>query len=108
MSLFMQPTTTGESGGALLITTRSGATRAATYSPEMAHYAPRGFDTSSEFYSPRYDGTQESLLTDFRTTIHWEPNLITTETGKAGFDFFNRSEEHTSELQSLMRISYAV
>src|SRR3546814_13001480 len=56
MSLFMQPTTTGESGGALLITTRSGATRAATYSPEMAHYAPRGFATSSELYSPRYTG----------------------------------------------------
>src|SRR3546814_3287367 len=26
----------------------------------------------------------------------------------AAFDFGNRSEEHTSELQSLMRISYAV
>src|SRR3546814_3238671 len=25
-----------------------------------------------------------------------------------GFSFFGRSEEHTSELQSLMRISYAV
>src|SRR3546814_10643671 len=27
---------------------------------------------------------------------------------KAGDDFYSRSEEHTSELQSLMRISYAV
>src|SRR3546814_3181889 len=30
------------------------------------------------------------------------------ESGAMGVHFLNRSEEHTSELQSLMRISYAV
>src|SRR3546814_6338878 len=34
-------------------------------------------------------------------------NLIPGELAK-GFGFFQRSEEHTSELQSLMRLSYAV
>src|SRR3546814_4646047 len=38
--------------------------------------------------------------------------VFTSDNGAAGGiigeDYFNRSEEHTSELQSLMRISYAV
>src|SRR3546814_6398384 len=33
---------------------------------------------------------------------------LTLEDGGARSDFHQRSEEHTSELQSLMRISYAV
>src|SRR3546814_2710689 len=33
---------------------------------------------------------------------------ILTVTGKEDHSIFHRSEEHTSELQSLMRISYAV
>src|SRR3546814_8690925 len=38
--------------------------------------------------------------------FHWRgPRLFFFQEAKMGFD---RSEEHTSELQSLMRISYAV
>src|SRR3546814_4773323 len=33
---------------------------------------------------------------------------ISSDLKKRGFKFFGRSEEHTYELQSLMRISYAV
>src|SRR3546814_3397096 len=40
-------------------------------------------------------------FTNYRYAI---PDLA----GKAGRAIYNRSEEHTSELQSLMRISYAV
>src|SRR3546814_10297373 len=44
--------------------------------------------------------------------LHLFPALIATPSGEAGgrgsFASDNRSEEHTSELQSLMRISYAV
>src|SRR3546814_4186197 len=38
-----------------------------------------------------------------------EVDLVISATGvKPNLDFLERSEEHTSELQSLMRISYAV
>src|SRR3546814_4164952 len=37
----------------------------------------------------------------------WEMNLIVIELNRSEFEAL-RSEEHTSELQSLMRISYAV
>src|SRR3546814_1992612 len=36
------------------------------------------------------------------------PSTSRTSDGKVQFENDNRSEEHTSELQSLMRISYAV
>src|SRR3546814_7906134 len=35
-------------------------------------------------------------------------SLAISAVGRAAMDMVNRSEEHTSELQSLMRISYAV
>ncbi|MFS8615223.1 MAG: hypothetical protein FWJ85_00255 [Solitalea sp.] len=91
MSLFSN----GEAGGALLITTRSGNTRPAPYTPELAHYAPPGFDVTREFYSPRYDRTARTRLSDFRTTIHWESGLITDDTGKAAFDFYNADQPGT-------------
>src|SRR3546814_8740109 len=70
------------------------------------------------------------LLDGYRCTIHWENlasfcedfpdievtselfeidrNRFTCSGGTATIDMMLRSEEHTSELQSLMRISYAV
>src|SRR3546814_10108229 len=45
--------------------------------------------------------------------LYWDKPYIVEPDGKTGLDIFAtireaRSEEHTSELQSLMRISYAV
>src|SRR3546814_4338262 len=40
--------------------------------------------------------------------VQFHPESIATEHGHAMLANFLRSEEHTSELQSLMRISYAV
>src|SRR3546814_3220136 len=56
--------------------------------------------------------TRGSLLAGFRYV--WQrPDLVAVLVmllllGTFGFNFAIRSEEHTSELQSLMRISYAV
>src|SRR3546814_6254219 len=57
-----------------------------------------------------------STLTRLEGSVHWDfaPQTDTSTTAAAlmvfGFGCFTvpRSEEHTSELQSLMRISYAV
>src|SRR3546814_3126647 len=45
----------------------------------------------------------DTALPDARARRHW---IVKLPRGRHGTDF--RSEEHTSELQSLMRISYAV
>src|SRR3546814_5132866 len=68
--------------------------------------------------APRDEPGEKELLG--RLTIKWTPTDRLTATFKASGDYnmvnnnswnyvtFYRSEEHTSELQSLMRISYAV
>src|SRR3546814_4381127 len=48
---------------------------------------------------------------DVRAEVEWtddQNRIAQFETPTKGFTLVNRSEEHTSELQSLMRISYAV
>src|SRR3546814_5187381 len=48
----------------------------------------------------------QDVLTLKQGEARWA--VVLAAQGKALFDFLLRSEEHTSELQSLMRISYAV
>src|SRR3546814_3559593 len=50
-----------------------------------------------------YRKTEESYW-----TLGWLPNRIDRAVQELAPDIVHRSEEHTSELQSLMRISYAV
>src|SRR3546814_6643246 len=58
-------------------------------------------------------GPEDTVLTSYRDHAHMlacgmDPKGVMAElTGRAG-GYSKRSEEHTSELQSLMRISYAV
>src|SRR3546814_4469398 len=44
----------------------------------------------------------------FDACVDWGDAVSWPACGSPGFDDSGRSEEHTSELQSLMRISYAV
>src|SRR3546814_7417063 len=48
------------------------------------------------------------LRDDGRLHWHWDPRFFKNEKRMEPPQFAERSEEHTSELQSLMRISYAV
>lgn len=75
-------------GIALVITTKFGAYRA-NNDFSLKNYSPQGYDTSKEFYSPKYknDGNDPQLA-DLRTTIYWNPSLISSN-GKAKFEFFN-------------------
>ena len=51
---------------------------------------PGGYATTREFYSPKYDSPAgNSGGTDFRSTIYWNPNIITDKNGNASFEFFN-------------------
>src|SRR3546814_2008250 len=70
--------------------------------------------TTDEVFSPPYHPYTEALLSAVpiadtsvtKTRIILEGNLPSVTNPPSGCVF--RSEEHTSELQSLMRISYAV
>ncbi len=76
--------------GVIVITTKSGkgAKPANLYAPGLINYNPKGYDFIREFYSPRYDVKPDSRP-DYRTTVFWEPHLVTDTTGKGKFDYFN-------------------
>jgi TonB-dependent SusC/RagA subfamily outer membrane receptor len=49
-----------------------------------------GYDLRREFYSPDYsDPKINTQMADLRTTIFWNANMMTNESGKAGVDYYN-------------------
>ncbi len=79
-------------GPTIYITTKKGWLRK-PYDPSVAIIAPKGFNNARAFYSPRYDGPKTATqLPDFRSTIYWNPNVITAADGKVKFDFFNSDD----------------
>src|SRR3546814_7293946 len=67
------------------------------FAPMMPTIAPRGTEKLTPWHSVRSPNFLARLLTS-----------ITTSPRRGPGGMYSRSEEHTSELQSLMRISYAV
>ena len=53
-------------------------------------YTPTGYQKPVEFYAPRYETLESKYLTipDYRTTIFWKPDVVISDTGEAGFDFY--------------------
>jgi hypothetical protein len=58
---------------------------------------PKGYVIKRSFYLPRYSGPRELQpnQTDTRTTIYWNPNIITDPTGTASFEYFNADGKGT-------------
>jgi TonB-dependent SusC/RagA subfamily outer membrane receptor len=80
------------SGGVILITTKKGSNRPYDSSIKAANSLTFNlpFQTKKEFYVPKYDTVNgKSKSMDLRSTIFWKPNLITDQTGKASFNFYN-------------------
>src|SRR3546814_8489567 len=83
-------------------------------------YAPPGFGNlllGKNGIETKADSAYFKVAKDYTPTSPWSFNATYTYTKAVenrffsetfAFDFPDRSEEHTSELQSLMRISYAV
>ncbi len=84
----------GTNDGVILITTKTGGgvnlkkISPIETTPGMLTILPKGFALNKNFYSPRYN-VQASTSLDSRTTVFWEPNLITDTAGKANISYFN-------------------
>jgi len=77
-------------GGLLIITTkRGGQTTYSTYTPGLITYTPKGYAYSREFYSPQYDAGTSNSATDLRTTVYWNPQVVTDANGKTTINYFN-------------------
>lgn len=83
-------------GGVLVITTKhgtSGLSSRNAYTPGVVTHSPQGYYEVREFYAPDYS-VADSLpdRRDLRTTIHWEPHIVTNEEGKAEVTFYTADE----------------
>ncbi|MDR2293452.1 MAG: Plug domain-containing protein [Prevotellaceae bacterium] len=53
--------------------------------------SPLGFQMPAEFYSPKYHrpAQKNNKEPDLRTTVFWNPNIITDKEGATAFDFYS-------------------
>jgi hypothetical protein len=76
------------------ITTRSGSGPFMKKTPGMYIYKPLPFTLPKQFYRPRYNAKNTSLP-DLRSTIHWQPSVITDTAGKATVSFYSAGKAAT-------------
>jgi len=84
--------------GGIIITTKRGKriNNYYRYAPGVITYMPKGFYKAREFYSPQYDNPHTNQkMADLRSTIYWNPNIITDKDGKASFSYFNADGKGT-------------
>lgn len=82
-------------GGVLIITTKRGGGYSSTFTPGIITYAPKGYSPIREFYSPKYEASVPDTRADLRSTVYWQPHLITDTEGKGVFSFFNTDQAGT-------------
>ncbi len=57
-------------------------------------FKPKGYDTERSFYVPKYDGPKTTMQAkDYRTTIYWNPVVLTDKDGKGSFEFYNSDDK---------------
>jgi hypothetical protein len=84
------------SGGLLVITTRRGDERNfISIQPGLTTYNFKGFYKAHTFYSPKYMVVTTGSKNDERTTIYWQPVLLTDKDGKASFSFYTADSKGT-------------
>ena len=76
--------------GVLIVTTKiGGKVGVSAMAPNTVIHRSNGYHHIRTFFAPNYEIAQEShSQKDLRNTIHWEPNIVTNQEGKASFSFF--------------------
>lgn len=87
--------------GVLVIKSRKGATPTANkkLGDGLLYFTASGFYKARTFYSPVYEGKQlTGNKPDNRTTIYWNPDIVTDKNGNASVSFFNADGKGTYRL----------
>jgi len=59
-------------------------------------YSPKGYDLTRVFYSPKYDAPQNGPnLVDLRSTVYWNPAILTGAIGHTSVTYFNSDQTGT-------------
>ena len=51
--------------------------------------AVQGYYKARDFYSPKYESNITNAPPDLRSTIYWNPELVTDKDGNASFEYYN-------------------
>jgi hypothetical protein len=78
----------------LAIYTKSGNFRK-NADPSIAYYAPKGYDYVREFYAPKYDAQNNPAAADLRSTVYWNPRILTGPAGHSRISYFNSDQTGT-------------
>ena len=80
------------SGGAIIVTTKK-AKRINNYykeAPGVITVKSNGFYKARQFYSPKYEQPEiYATRRDLRSTIYWNPEVVTDKDGNAAIDYYN-------------------
>lgn len=83
----------GGNGGAIAIYTKKGADARKNVSPDakgLENVILGGYSRFKEFYNPVYDKNSDNSETDIRSTLYWNPYVITNKkTPRARIEFYN-------------------
>jgi hypothetical protein len=77
------------------ITTRNGRGPFINKTPGVYFYKPIPFALPKQFYRPKYRVKHAEGMPDIRSTIHWEPNIVTGADGKAVLSFYSADKPTT-------------
>jgi hypothetical protein len=91
----------GATGAIAVLTKRGGGNYDYSKDPALGIAVQKrtGYYVTREFYAPKYDvAIPEHVRPDFRSTLHWEPNLRTDATGKATLTYWNTDAKATIKI----------
>lgn len=82
--------TGGSPGGAIAIYTTKGADVKSTPGKGIPFKFLEGYAPYKDFFSPNYEKQNDTAVPDIRTTLYWNPYLITDATSKkVSIEFYN-------------------
>lgn len=90
----------GGSGGAIAIYTKKGkSSRGAENSKGMEYTVLGGYSVFKEFYNPSYDKPTASFEADNRTTLYWNPYVLTNKRSpRVKIEFYNNDSSKKLQL----------
>lgn len=77
------------------ITTKTNSGPFLKKSSNMYLLKPIAYGSKIDYYRPKYTSSSTDSKADFRSTIHWEPNILTNKNGEAEISFFSADKPGT-------------
>ena len=75
--------------GVILVSTRGNRLSGNKLNLSTLLFQPTGFNKVREFYVPKYDVPSKVKRPDYRTTVYWNPSLVSSSEGNVPITYFN-------------------